>query len=306
MSRWILLLAVCLFVASPLHGQVMQTYTSDSGVLAFNHPTGWQVFASDRLPSRLVENYAVQPKGQDFAGQPGQVVVRIFDPMFVVEEARVRLPATPDDLFQRFVRAMPGGRNATFGNRTHGGVTYLFASETSDGFETSYAAIVTASGLLNVAGMATNPRETAQRLPLLFQMARSMSTPWPARPLDGAAQAVRNWYRVLRVGDVRALIPLACSEARASMLLASFASLDTLNLIARASIGFDFSGLRYETVASGSAGSVIRVAGNIVAVNGSVTPVYQSARILGGSNSLFVKRESGGWKVCGPVRGGYR
>lgn len=305
MLRPIICLSLALLAIAPAWGQPLQTFTSNSGAIAFRYPQGWNVITTDRQPSRYIENYAVQPAGQDFTGRPGQVVVRIFDPMYVVEEARVRLPATPEVLFQRFVQAMPGGSGATFGRRTYGGMTYLFASDTSNGFETDYAAI-SVGGYLNVAGMAASLRDAPARLPLLFQTVASMSTPWPSRPLDGAGAAVKNWYRVLRLGDSLALPPLACSQAQMSLLLMSFASPESMDLVARASQGFDFSGLRFQTVASGARGSVVRVGGNIAAANGSVTPIYQNGRILGGSNSLFVKLENGAWKVCGPVRGGYR
>jgi len=298
--------AFCLGAPVAAMAQPLQAFTSDTRGIAFSHPAGWEVIPTDRRPTRYLENFAVQPRGQQFSGYPGQVAIRVFDPMFVVEEARVRLPASASLLFQRFVRSLPGGQHATFGTRSFGGVTYLFASEVSDGFQTDYAAIAYPSGMLNVAGMASNPREAVRRQPLLFQITRSMSAPWPDRTLDAPAAAVRNWYRVLRTGQTGALLPLACSQAMGPMLLLSFASPGAMSRMTQVAIGYDFSGLRFQTVASGSRGAVVRVAGNLVAPNGTVTPVYQNAGLLGGSNSFAVRPEAGGWKVCGPVRGGNR
>lgn len=305
MFRWIVL-AISLLAAVPAAAQGLQTFTSDGGGLSFRYPAGWQVITTDRQVSRYVENYAVQPPGQDFAGRPGQVAIRIFDPMYVVEEARARQPLGSEAVFQQFVRALPGGANATFGRRTYGGATYFFASEGSEGFETDYAAVISSAGYLNVAAMAVSPQDAAQRLPLLLQTVSSISAPWPGQSPDGAAAAVSNWYRILRAGNARALVPLACSEAQGPLLLLSFASPSAMDTMVRAAYGFDFSGLRFQTVGSGSRGAAVRIGGNITAVNGAVTPAYRNAGILGGSNMLFVKLEDGAWKVCGPIRGSTR
>lgn len=281
-------------------------YTSDSGWTAFQYPPGWEVFPTDRTPARYLENFAIQPRGQSFAGGRGQVVFRIFDPMYVVEEAGVRLPVGHDALFQRFVRALPGGSSASFSTTTVGGRLYYYASESSEGFTTVYVGSVTANRWLTVVGMAVAPQDVASRQPLLFQIAASVRAPGPSPASSGPTGAVSSWYSNLQRGNSIALTNLQCSQAALANGIISLVTGNSIDRTIQLGRLFDYSGLQYQTIQSNGTRAVVRVSGNVVAANGSVVPFYRYAANIGGSNSFFTPYESGAWRVCGPVRGGNR
>ena len=265
--------------------QGWQSFTSDSGALSFSYPSGWQVFATERTPSRYVENYAAQPRGQEFSGYSGQVAVRVFDPMYVIEEARVRINASNDTIFQRFVRATPGGGYASFGRRTLSGSSYLSAIATSEGIRSEYLGFTNGSGYMVVVAIAMNPRESARHEALLGRFVQSVRSSSPPSRLDGPATAVRDWYHNLQTGNSRALYGLACRQALGSMLLLSFASQGAMDRMTYAARGFDFGDLRFQTIMSGARGAAVRVSGNVVDPRGAITPLYQNAQLLGGSNT---------------------
>lgn len=308
MRRLFLCLLLMLAAPLPASAQAWQQYHSDSGWTSFWYPTGWAVIPTDRAASRYLENYAVQPRGQDFTGQPGQVVVRLFDPMYVAEEARARSPAGSLALFQTFIRTLPGAQGATFNTYTYENRSYFYAEHYGEGMGMAYAGFVGENGYLSVLGVAAPARELAQRRTLLFQMAGSSNLRGPG-PMSGAASAMSQWYSYLRGGDTNALHTLSCSRARDSMTAVWLGGLlsgmgDPMAVMARAAYNYDFSGLRYQTVSSGNGRAAVRVSGNVAAPNGAITPFHQYARNFGGSNVFFVTSETGGWKVCGPVRGG--
>ena len=296
------LLAVC---ASNVFGQSLLNFRSDTGWIAFAYPPGWDVIPTDRSPSRFLENYAIQPHGQSFSGRAGEIAIRIFDPMYVIEQARSRPDADPATVFQRFVQSIPGGQSASFSNRFYSGRSFLFASAISGGFEADYLGFVNEVGDLDVLAMALNPSDAARFQPILFQIAGTVRTAPTAGSADAPASAVRSWYNNLRSGNAPGLAALTCRQALPAMLL-YFADPDILRLMTAAARSFDMKGLRFQTIKVGSAGAAVRISGNLVAFNGTVSAVYENNSMSGGSNVLFANYEDGAWHVCGPVRGGTR
>jgi hypothetical protein len=294
--------------AAPALAQEMVHYRADLGWASFDYPRGWTVTATDRSPGRFWDNYGLQPARQYFNGTAGQVAIRIFDPMYVIERSRLTGSYTNSTLFHRFLSAL-GASNASFGRETVGARNYFTASVDDGGFQTDYAAFETSNGYLDVLGMAGSPREADRNRPLLFAIAQSLYDPGPGDTLMPAEAAMRDWGTALRRGDVASLTRLSCAKARpmlAAMGLGAllFGGTNSLGAIAALYRNYDLTGLRYQTLKGGGDAVAVRTAGNMI-VPGGVAP-YTETRNFGDSNVVIVRRENGDWRICEPVRGGYR
>jgi len=228
--------------------------------------------------------------------------------MYIYEESQALIETPVEQLFQRFVRSTPT-ENPQFGTTQNSGRSYFTASDVSSGFETFYLGFRGSNGYLNIVAVAGDPRVGAYAKSTLYDIAESLYFPGPAANLTAPEAAMKSWYDFISAGNGPALLNLACARARAAMAVMILGGKvitgqDPVQFILNAGRGFNFSNLRYQTVGIGPGGAAVRVGGNVVAPNGRVTPQYQYAANIGGSNVFFIVREDGAWRVCQSVRGG--
>jgi hypothetical protein len=314
------LVAMLLFLAAPgAAGAQSQLYRANSGWSSFSYPAGWEVHDNlERTPQRYLENYLLQPRGQWFSGRSGEVAIRILDPMYVAEEARVANPVGSNALFEAFVRARATRASGTrygpyFGVLNDGPRRYWTAIRrfVFEGVaaEERYYASVNSNGYLNVLAMATVPGEGESFEPTLLSIARTVNYPGPGATRTPAEAITQRWYRHLQAGERSAAMALACSRAQSSSALAGLAqALMGVNPGAVGAAGnaytsrSDFSGLRFQTIRSSDAVAAVRIGGNIVRPDGSVVPYHENNRF--GSNVAVMRYENGRWTYCEDLRGG--
>jgi hypothetical protein len=285
-------------------------YASDSGWMSFSYPSGWSVIATDRTPQRYLENFAVQPRGQDFTGQGGQVALRIFDPMYIIEEASLPPSTTVDAQFRAFVRALPGGNRASFSTRVDGGQTYLFAQDRGGAFPVEYVGHTVTGGYLSVVALASPQASVADNEPLLFAAADSVRIVPPSDHLNGPETAMRKWYDQVARRNAPGLLDISCAKGRAALGLtflgaAMMSSDRAITAMLAAGGSFDYSALHFQTIKENPNGAAVRVSGVVRGPDGKYRAFSKFAGSFG-SNSFFVAKEQGQWRVCQPVRGGNR
>lgn len=278
-----------------------QRYSQTYGTLSFNYPTGWEVGKQDNVRAAFTENRFVQPVGQDFNGQSGQVVIRIFEPVSIMEDTKSLSCSYSLDLFSRFVRQISEGSMPSVRTVSNNGRTYFMCSQVNDGFETRIIGSRSVNGNLFVLAMAAAPYVTTTNETILFRMAESIRGAEPAAYLTDQEAVVKNWYSALARRDYTELDRLSCSSIQQTNILIDLFAPRARQGAINASSSYDFSNLRYYTVAGNNNLVAVRICGNIIGPDGQVKSQYNYAKTLGGSNLYVVKVENGSWKFCQPV-----
>lgn len=281
------------------------TFTSTSGWLQFSYPDNWEHRLTDNTRARYVENVMLQPKGQDFNARRGELVFRVYDPLYIIEEARVLPYSDAERVFGAFVRALPHEREAKLSVETIGGNRYFVARSNSDGVPTAYFGTVASNGYLMVVGSAGVTDANTYPDQSLITLLNSIRLGTRLSGNPRATESVAKWYEAVSRGDQNKVSELSCANSRILLGLVGLAGEmagvgDTVKRLVSLGSGFDFSGLRFIPIQSNERMSAVRIAGVVKNPNGTIVPFPEYAKAFG-SNVLVVNNEGGAWKVCEPL-----
>ena len=300
------ILGMAMIFATGNNSAIAANQRSPGGWLTFSYPDNWELNQTELTRTRYVENFMLQPRGQDFSGRPGQVILRVFDPFYVVEESRIFSFSGNEQTFRAFVKSLPGESGATFSTEKIGGINVFVARSSGSGLPTVYFGGFTSEGfpvVVGAAGTTTSNTYHDQILINVFQSVRfSPANGQSAIP----ANSVASWYGAISRGDARTLAGLSCANARALFgLVGAFSGLNRstgiMGAIVSAGRTFDYSRLRFSTYESNEKFAVVRISGLVRRPDGIVEPFHRYASAFG-SNMLAVNKEASGWKVCEAVR----
>lgn len=281
-------------------------HRSYSGWLSFQYPDGWHVIETEQTRTRYVENVAVQPRGQDFTGRNGQIILRVFDPFYVIEESGLSANADGQQIFRTFVRGLPEESSASIATESIRGTTLWVARSRSADVTTFYLGGRTSGGYLVVVGGATGPEGDARLEQRVSDVFFTLRFGQPSGINTNASEAVARFYAAVGRGDSESVARYSCANARLLQglvgLFAQASGLEGINeAIVRAGSDFDYSGLRYMTVVSSADMAAVRVGGTVRRPDGGFVSFPKYAQAFG-SNVLIVRREGSSWKVCEPMR----
>lgn len=284
-----------------------QTYQQKFGTISFKHPSGWTAGAADNFKNRFTENYFIQPIGQDFRGYSGQAVIRIFDPVFVGEEAKSLTPVFSIDLFKKFVSIMNMGKPENVKTEYRDGQPLFSVVENNDGFHTKTIGIKSRFGYMYVVGIACAPNEVTRNENILYGVAYSIQGGEPTSQLSPAGGALKKWYEALGAGNKNLLQSYSSASARQMNALTDLAMNvfglgNVNNQITKSASLFNFSYLKYYSIGGNAEKAAVKVCGCVVDPSGKVVPFHQYCSGLGGSNVFLMVNESGSWKVSQSVR----
>ncbi len=271
------------------------------GTINFSYPSGWEVEKVDKSKSTAFnENYYMQPKGQVFSGSSGQVVIRIFDPMYVMEKSQSMSSTFSLSLFKNFNAKISDGNTSAIQLLNANGIQYYEVHQQGDeGFETRTIGVKSPRGNMYVLCIAVAPKLSGYYDNMLLKIAASLSGAEPSAP-TASTDAVKNWYKALSGGNDGELKRLSCESARQSMdltsILTSILNAPGLSDLASMGTSYDYSNLQYYTIAGNDQVGAVRACGMVVYPNGKHIPFSSYVK-----NVFVVKKESGYWKICGPL-----
>jgi hypothetical protein len=283
------------------------TFRSDSGALSFEIPGGWEHAYTERTRTHYAENVMLQPRGQDFSGRPGQVVVRVFDALYVLEQAKVLPYDDHARVFEGFVRSLPGEAGLRTTTQSIQGATHYLARSSSAGVPVVYLGRVVSGGRLVVIAAAGTTAANSYHDQVALDLFATLRLDFSGSSL-GPVDSVRDWYAALQAGDESRLRALTCSQLGVMTDLGRFLGTaldvgDPYALLIRGARSFDYAALRFATIGERGPTAVVRVAGLVRQPSGRLIAFSEQAGTFG-SNLLTVRKEGGSWRVCEPVRGG--
>jgi hypothetical protein len=308
-SRCLPMLKPAILALACLVGQsaTAGSFRSDSGGLSFEFPGGWEHAMTDRTRTHYVENVMLQPRGQDFSGKPGQVIVRVFDPLYVLEQAKVLPYEDHARVFEGFVRSLPGEGGLRTTTQNIQGTTHHVARSSSQGVPVVYLGRVVSGGRLVVVAAAGTTAANAYHDQIVLDLLATLRLD-SGGSSQGPVDSVRDWYAALQAGDESRLRALTCGKIGVMTDLGRFMGTamgvgDPHALLMRGARLFDYAGLRFATIGENGPTAVVRVAGLVRQPSGRLVAFSQQAGTFG-SNVLTVRKEGGAWRVCEPLRGG--
>lgn len=269
------------------------TFKAQYGTISFSYPSGWEVGeALTGNKNRYTENYMMQPRGQVFGPRYGQVVIRVFDPVYVMENVRANnATLLTKYLFEKFVADMCEVSSALSTEMTFDGGTYYEYMQNNQGYQTKIVGKLSPFGFLYVVMMACAPTTTEANDIALYQVAASMRGGEPRSYLSTEEMPVKQWYTALQAGNSSQMSSVSCTSARAMNIFGG-------DWLAKFGTMFDFSKLTYYTTAGNDELKVVRVCGCVIDPQGKWVPFYEYANRMGNSNLFIVRKESGSWKIC--------
>jgi hypothetical protein len=292
------------FLAIPTRS-IAAEFVSLSGWLRFSHPDNWEFQQFGNTRTRYTENVMLQPKGQRFNARPGEIVVKVFDPLFVLEEARISPYSDHERVFRAFVEGQPNEKDLVFTRERIDNRETFVARSNSEGVATAYYGQVGANGYLlavGVAGTSATSQVPDRVVRDLLNTARIGLA--PGIRLE-PAKAVASWYDAVSRGDSKTLLSLSCQQARVlsglvGLVLESQQASGVMDAIISSGRLFDYSGLRFWTIQSTDTAAAVRIAGTVKGPDGRLVPFNAYARTFG-STVLTARYEAGQWRVCEPV-----
>ncbi|KQC00482.1 PDZ domain-containing protein [Pedobacter sp. Hv1] len=278
-------------------------YKPKFGTITFDYPSTWEVGKNDNVKQAYNENYYLQPKGQEFEARSGQVVIRLFEPVSIMEDTKSLSATFSLALFNKFVTQISDGVQPNITTTLYAGKTYYECTQYNSGFVTKLIGTKSENGNLYVVAMAAAPKISTENNEILYKVAQSIRGAEPSLYLTSQEAVIRNWYNALGKGNKTEMEKLSCESANQINSLLSIAqqlygSPNSSNLILSEAKKYDFSNLKFYTVGGNSTLVVIRICGNIIGPNGSIKSFYNYSNFLGGSNLYVVKLEQGQWKLC--------
>jgi hypothetical protein len=298
------LLILLVFTVAEVAAQFpWKRFQEQYGTMSFSYPPGWEVDKVNKSKQGAFnENYYMQPSGQQFYGRRGEVVIRIFEPMYVMEQTKSLSAAFSVSLFNKFNAVISDGNTSATRTLTRNGTKYFEVSQKGDeGFETRTIGIRSPRGNLYILCIAAAPVITSSHEQFLFQVAESIKGGEPAPGLSVPESAVKNWYAALGAGNYDQMKAVSCASAQqfssiADILLSAFDFPVSARALASGGAMFNYSHLQYYTVVANDEVAAVRICGNVVNPNGTVVPFSSY-----GKNVFVVRYERGKWKVCGPM-----
>ncbi len=281
-------------------------YKPKFGTITFDYPSTWQVGKNDNVKQAFNENYYMQPKGQEFEARSGQVVIRLFDPVSIMEDTKSLNATFSLTLFNKFVAQISEGVQPSTTTTSYAGKTYYECTQYNSGFVTKLVGAKSENGNLYVTAMAAAPTISTENNNILYKVTQSLRGAEPNIYLTTQEAIVKNWYNALTNGNKSEMERLSCEDANQLNTIVEiaesvFGSPNSSGILMNAAKKFDFSHLGFYTIGGNSSLVAIRICGNIVAPNGTVKSFYNHTNLLGGSNAYVVKLEAGKWKLCQPV-----
>jgi hypothetical protein len=279
------------------------SYKPVFGTITFDYPSSWEVGKNDNKTQAYNENYFTQPKNQEFSAQNGQVVIRIFDPVSIMEDTKSLNAKFSQSLFEKFVKGITEGANFVIRTVNQDQRSFFECTQQNDGFVVRMVGAKSESGNLYVVAMAIAPGIDSENNAILYRVAKSIRGAEPNPYLTKQEAAIKKWYTALGAANAEELRNLSCQSASGAESLLSliqklFGTSNTRDFIISAASSFDFSNLGFYTVGGNANLAVIRVCGNMVAPNGDIKSFYNYSRSSGGTNLYVVRLESGEWKIC--------
>lgn len=273
------------------------------GNISFDYPSNWKVGRDDSKNQAYNENHFIQPANQSFSGRNGEVVIRIFDPYCIMEEAKSLSAAFSASLFNKFVGNLSEGVSVNTKTVTINGKTYYECLQSNGGMSVKSVGVRTPNGNLCILSLQEVPNISQENTDILYRVAQSVSGGEPGQYMSQPESVVSNYYKALGRGDEAEVRRLSCSSAQLSnalidVFLGGSGAGSITGSMVNAGKMFDFSRLRFYSIGGNDKISVVRVCGNIVGPDNSIESFYNYARRLSGSNLFVVRLEEDGWKIC--------
>lgn len=286
---------------------VPQRVYLEFGRIALRHPRGW----SGQLQRDTEDYYLGNTTG--FTGRSGQVFMRVYEPVRILEIARVQQynPSQAFEIYQRFLYVENGNIAVADAEvvKTDIGSRTFWSWVQRGRFDIVWTGFVNEYGVLNIISTGISSGELPRFIEDIYAVALTTTFIPPSPRLDNPEQAMARYFYTIASnptnvrshlcrGD-RAIIDAAdsLSGGRASGILADYFSLASLTNSA------NMSNLYYETKYFDGNRAIVRVSGNVSFRNANGQTSLIPYGKLGGNGGIFrLVREGGVWKTCQTAR----
>jgi hypothetical protein len=288
------------------------------GRLTLRHPADWVGTLQARGARNTTDIYMLG-NTREFSGSPDQILLRIFEPVDILEKAQVK-NYRPKDALSTYIKFLQSenGRKAIspkqIQQRQSGGRTF-WTWQQSKQFEITWIGFVNEYGILNVIAVGTGKNQFSRFADRVYAVAQTTTYIPPSRQLDSPERAVSNYFKIIQSGDLSTARQQFCSSNRT--LIDSFeryigggnggSLLNTYFKLASTMNSADLSDLYYETkyYDESPGRAIVRISGNASFKDARgrtlVIPYNQLNRL---KNDYFrLIREGGDWKICDDIFG---
>lgn len=307
MKKLALLLLHIICINQLANAQTWPIYKIKYGTISFSYPPGWYAGVDDDKKNAFSENCHMQPQGQVFNAQNGQVIIRTFDPVYVMEKSGALACTFSLTLFNKFTSLISEGVAPQAIISYYNEVAYYKTIQNNQGYQVETIGYKSPNGNLYVLMAAAAPYVSKDLENVLLYIASSMKGGEPNRLLTTQESVVKNWYSSLAAGNKIRMDQLSCTSANQMNTLVDLAGLllgvnGSSAIIIGAARSFNFSHLQYYAIAGNDNVTAVRVCGNIIDPYGNAKSFYDYAHTGGGTNIFVVRNENGQWKLCESLR----
>lgn len=288
------------------------------GRLALRQPNNW-IGALQARSGRNSTDLYMLGNTTNFNGRQNEILLRIFEPVEILEKAGVQHYNPQDALsvYLKFLRAENGGITVNASNvekQEIGGRTFWTWSQRGP-FDIIWIGFVNEYGVLNVISTGVGTNQFSRFANQVYAVALTTTYIPPSRQLDNPEIAVSNYLKTIQSGNISAVHQKFCSANRATIkafdsfigrgqgqnLLAAYFQL------ASQIYSTDMSGLYYETkYYDGNKGrAIVRISGSVlIKSNNGKTLLVPYNRLNRLKRDYFrLIREGSNWKICDDIFG---
>ncbi|MEH2154560.1 hypothetical protein [Nostoc sp.] len=283
------------------------------GRLALRHPTNWIGALQPRSGKNSTDLYMLS-NTTNFNGRPDQILLRIFEPVEILEKTGVQHynPKDAFSIYQNFLQAENGGItvNASDVDKQEiGGRTFWTWSQTGP-FDIIWIGFVNEYGILNVISTGVGKKQFSRFVNHVYAVALTTTYIPPSRQLDNPERAISNYLKTIQSGNISAVHKQFCSSNQVT--IKAFDRLitdgkgqslvDAYFKIASQIYSTDMSGLYYETkyYDENKGRAIVRISGNVLlksANNKTLLVPYNRLNQLKRDYFKLI-REGSDWKIC--------
>ncbi|MEH2465217.1 hypothetical protein [Nostoc sp.] len=286
------------------------------GRLALRHPTNWVGGLQPRSGKNSTDLYMVG-NTTNFNGRQDQILLRIFEPVEILEKAGVQHynPKDAFSIYQKFLHAENGGITVNASNvdkQEIGKRTFWTWSQTGP-FDIIWIGFVNEYGFLNVISTGVGTNQFSRFANQVYAVALTTTYIPPSRQLNNPERATSNYLKTIQSGNISAVHKQFCSSNQLTIkTFDRFLSggegqslLDTYFKIASQIHSTDMSGLYYETkyYDENKGRAIVRISGNVLikSANGK-TLLIPYNRLNQLKHDYFrLIREGSDWKICDDI-----
>jgi hypothetical protein len=266
--------------------KLTNTHQTEDGRLVVNYPDGW--YSSGlRKPGETVNNAAISNNSSGFTGSPGQLLIQIFEPVYVMELFGIADTSvvTLEDIYTAIIS---GNEQGLLENGSEPKYLSLNRRELlrldfmMPQFDTIMLSLRTTDGYIVQMNAVMSPGEINIFEDTVLAIASTLDYTAPDRDiLEGSpASVVRDHFNFVQSGDLQGVLSLYCQQDLIFKEVLDFLvedatdiedideAFETIVEFDRALTRPDFSHLFYQTVLlEEGERATVRISGNVTITN---------------------------------------